>query len=59
MRFADKFVDALRKNLSNRSWEISGQELFKRTIEEVSGVPFDVYEKNAIKAQKEMIEKYR
>ena len=52
MRYPDKFVDALRKNLSNQSFKISGQELFQRTIKEVSGVPFDIYEKKAIAAQK-------
>ena len=59
MRYADKFVDALRVNVSNGSKKETGQELFKRTIEEVSGVPFDKYQKVAVKAQKEMIEKYR
>ena len=59
MRYTDKFLDALRTNVANASKKETGQELFKRTIEEVSGVPFAKYEKNAAKAQKQMIEKYR
>lgn len=59
MRYTDKFVDALRSNLANLKGKESGQDIFRRTIEEVSGVPFNKYEKNAIKAQKELIEKYR
>ena len=59
MRYTNKFVNTLRSNLENLKGKESGQEIFRRTIEEVSGVPFDKYEKNAIKAQKELIEKYR
>jgi hypothetical protein len=59
MRYSGKFVDALRSNIAHPEKNESGQDLFKRTIEEVSGAPWDFYEKNAIKAQKAMIEKYR
>ena len=59
MRYTDKFLNTLRANVANASKSETGQELFKRTIEEVSGVPFDKYEKLAANAQKQMIEKYR
>ena len=59
MRYSNKFVDALRTNLSNLKRKTSGKDVVRKTIEEISGVPFDVYVKNAIKAQKQMIEKYR
>lgn len=59
MRYTDKFLNAVRANVANPNRAETGQELFKRTIEEVSGVPFEKYEKAAIQAQKQMIEKYR
>ena len=59
MRFTDKFLNALRTNVANMKAKQSGQEVIKQTIEEVSGIPFDKYEKLAAQAQKQMIEKYR
>jgi hypothetical protein len=59
MRYTDKFLNAVRENVANPKPDETGQQLFSRTIEEVSNVPFKKYEKNAIQAQKEMIEKYR
>lgn len=59
MRYTDRFLDAVRTNVANPRKSETGQDLFKRTIEEVTGIPFEKYEKMAIKAQKEMIEKYR
>lgn len=59
MRYTDKFIDTLRENLNNLKKKTSGRSIIERTIEEVSGTPFDVYRKNAIKAQVEIIDKYR
>ena len=60
MRYTDKFIDALRENLKTRTRKrVTGRSIIEQTIEEVSGTPFDVYRKNAIKAQVEIIDKYR
>lgn len=59
MRYTDKFIDALRSNLENLKKKTSGQAVIEQTIEEVSGVTFEAYLKNATKAQTQMIEKYR
>ncbi|MCB1120622.1 MAG: hypothetical protein KJT03_03665 [Verrucomicrobiae bacterium] len=60
MRYSDKFVEALRTNMAAMEKKKgSGMEMMIQTIEEVTGAPFEKYEKIAIKAQKEMIEKYR
>lgn len=59
MRYTNKFVDTLRSNLANLDKRTTGQAVIEQTIEAVSGVPFKVYQKNAIKAQTQMIEKYR
>lgn len=59
MRYADRFIDAVRTRLLDSKKRLSGQDLFKEAIEEVSGVPFDKYLKAAKAAQIEMLEKYR
>ena len=60
MRYTDKFIDTLRENLKTRTKNrVTGRSIIEQTIEEVSGTPFDVYRKNAIKAQVEIIDKYR
>ncbi len=60
MRYTDKFLNALRDNLTNNTRKKrTGRSVIEQTIKEVSGTPFDVYRKNAIKAQVEIIEKYR
>ena len=59
MRYTDKFVDALRTKLETLKTKTNGQTVIQKTIEDVSGAPFDVYMKQAIKDQTRMIEKYR
>lgn len=59
MRYADPFLDAVRTRLLDSKKRLSGQDLFKEAIEEVSGVPFDKYVKAAKAAQIRMMEKYR
>ena len=59
MRYADRFMEAVRTRLMEPKKRLSGQELFKEAIEEVSGIPFDKYEKAAKAAQIQMMEKYR
>ena len=55
MRYTDKFLDALRNNLTELKNTHSGKKIFETTIEEVSGIPIKAYVKQAAKAQKEMI----
>ncbi len=59
MRYLDRFLDAVKKRLLESKTRISGQDLFKDAIEEVSGVPFEKYYPKAKAAQTQMMEKYR
>ena len=59
MRYADRFLDAVRTRLLDSKRRLSGQDLFKEAIEEVSGIPFDEYSKAAKAAQIRMMENYR
>ena len=60
MRYTDKFLDTLRDNLKNSARKkVSGRSMIENTIEEVSGTPFEIYLKNAVKSQIGIIEKYR
>lgn len=59
MRYTDRFLEALRTRLTDMKSRVSGKDIFKETIEEVSGTTFDKYNKAAMAAQKQMLEKYR
>ena len=59
MRYADRFLDAVRTRVLNSKSGFSGKELFKDAIEEVSGVPFEKYYPAARKAQIQRLESYR
>ena len=59
MRYADRFLDAVRTRVLNSKSGFSGKELFKEAIEEVSGVPFEKYYPAARKAQIQRLESYR
>ena len=59
MRYTDKFLNAVRMRVLDSKNRMSGQDLFKEAIEEVSGVPFDKFYQSAKAAQTQMMEKYR
>jgi len=59
MRYTDKFVNTLRDKLTGLKKTANGREIIEQTIEEVSGIPIDKYIKTAIKAQTELVMKYR
>lgn len=59
LRYGDKFVDALREELTGSKKRIVAKDLIRDVIAEVSGVPADKYIPAAIKAQRAGLEQYR
>jgi hypothetical protein len=58
-RFPEKFVVTLRERLLNSKEKISGKELVKQVITEVSGMPADVYIDRVSKIQKAELMKHK
>jgi hypothetical protein len=58
-RYPGTFVEALRSNLLGLEKKVSGKDLVRRTIEEVSGMPADVYIQKAARVQEAELERFR
>ncbi|MBK1878105.1 hypothetical protein [Pelagicoccus mobilis] len=56
LRYGDKFLEALRTNITSVKKRQEARPLIRQTIEEVTGIPADKYIKAAAKAQKLGIE---
>ena len=59
LRYGDKFVDALRHELTSSKKRVIGKGIVENVIAEVSGVPAEKYISAAIKAQRAGLEQYR
>ena len=59
LRYGDKFVDALRLELTSSKKKVIGKGIIENVIAEVSGVPAEKYISAAIKAQRAGLEQYR
>ena len=59
LRYGDKFVDALRHELTSSKKKVIGKGIIENVIAEVSGVPAEKYISAAIKAQRAGLEQYR
>jgi hypothetical protein len=58
-RYEERFMTALRERLASVEGKVSGKELIKEVLADVSGVSADAYIRAATKAQKAELEKYR
>ncbi len=55
MRYPAKFLETLRAKITNLEGKPSGKEIFKTTIQEVTGIPFDIYVEKVTPIQLQMI----